>query len=253
MNLSIIIPAYNEEERIGPMLDEYIRYFLPKYGEAVEIIVVINGSTDRTVDVVDAYVRAHRQVRCLVDAAKIGKGGAVMLGFAAASGDRVGFVDADGSTPAEAFDDLVEHIGDAGAIIASRYLKGARVFPRQPVVRRVASRMFNQMVRLLFKLPISDTQCGAKLLSCEAVQRVFPKLGVTRWAFDVDLLFQVRRAHLKIIERPTVWEDKAGSKLNIPRASCEMFLAIWRLRLMYSRFAWVVELYNRILGPIVHR
>jgi dolichyl-phosphate beta-glucosyltransferase len=108
--------------------------------------------------------------------------------------------------------------------------------------------VFNGLVRLLFDLPITDTQCGAKVLSREAVQAVLPHLGITRWAFDVDLLFQARRAGYAIREIPTVWNDVAGSQLNIPRASFEMTLALIRLRLTYSRLRWLVPLAHRGLG-----
>jgi glycosyltransferase involved in cell wall biosynthesis len=253
MKLSIVIPAYNEELRIRPMLEAYAVYFAGRYGSEVELVVVINGSRDRTEDVVREMAARYPQIQVLVEPLAIGKGGAVMLGFARARGAWIGFVDADGSTPPEAFDDLVEHIGLAGAIIATRWHPDARVSPRQPWSRRFASRIFNAMVRLLFKLKISDTQCGAKLLRREAVREVLPRLGLTRWAFDVDLLFQLRRAHFPIIEWPTVWHDVPGSRLNVPRASMEMFLAIWRLRLMYSRCRWIVDLYNHLLGRWVHR
>lgn len=235
------------------MLQAYADYFAPRYDSEVELLVVVNGSTDGTEKLAREFASRVPQVRCMVEPNRVGKGGAVILGFKTAQGGLVGFVDADGATPPAAFQDLVEHIDDAGAIIASRWLPQSQVSPRQPLKRRIASRIFNQMVRTLFKLRISDTQCGAKLLTREAVQAVLPNLGLTRWAFDVDLLFQVRRAHLRIIELPTTWHDVAGSKLNVPRASVEMFLAIWRLRLMHSPLHWIVDAYNRILGPVFHK
>jgi len=114
----------------------------------------------------------------------------------------------------------------------------------------VASRIFNFMVRTLFKVKIRDTQCGAKVVTKEAMQAVFPHLGLTRWAFDVDLLFKLRRAGFRIIEHPTIWHDVAGSKINIPKASLEMTLAICRLRLLYSPFKWVVTIYDHTIGRI---
>jgi glycosyltransferase involved in cell wall biosynthesis len=164
MRLSIIVPAHNEEARIGRMLDTYLPYFSDRYGSAVELIVVVNGTTDRTEAIVAGYAARFPLLRVLVEPGRVGKGGALMLGFRAARGDWVGFVDADGATPPEAFDALVTHIGDAGAIIASRWCRGARVSPRQPLARRLASRCFNLATRLLFDLPITDTQCGAKLM-----------------------------------------------------------------------------------------
>ena len=137
MKLSIVIPAHNEEARLGAMLTPYLAFFAPRYGNDVELIVVVNGSTDRTAAVADGFARQYPQLKVLEDSARIGKGGAIMLGARAARGDLIGFVDADGATPPEAFQDLVDRIGDAGTIIASRWLPGARVSPAQPRARRV--------------------------------------------------------------------------------------------------------------------
>lgn len=252
MKLSIVVPAYNEEARLGDMLDGYAKYFAGRYGDGVEIVVVVNGSRDHTEDVARARMVPYPQVKVIVEPAAIGKGGAVMLGFRAARGELIGFVDADSATSPEAFQDLAEHIGDAGAIIASRWIKGARVSPRQPLKRIVASRIFNAMVRVFFGLGIHDTQCGAKLFSRAAVQAVLPHIGITRWAFDVDLLFQMRRCGFRIVEWPTTWRDAGGSRLKVGRASFEMFVAICRLRLLYSPFRWVVTVYDVTLGHIFH-
>jgi glycosyltransferase involved in cell wall biosynthesis len=185
MKLSIIIPAHNEESRLGSTLASYTGHFVGKYGDNAEVIVVVNASTDATESLVTDFARTCPQVKLVVEPRRVGKGGAVLLGFAKARGALVGFVDADGSTPPEAFQDLVDRIGDAGAIIASRWMKGSQVSPRQPFSRRLASRVFNTAVRLLFKLRIHDTQCGAKLFTREALDEVGPRLGLTRWAFDV--------------------------------------------------------------------
>ena len=252
MKLSIVIPAYNEEARIRPTLDAYTSYFEAKYGKDVEFIVVVNGSRDGTEDIVREVAGRSPQVRSIIEPRAIGKGGAIMRGFEVATGEWVGFVDADNATLPEAFDDLVTHIGDAGVIIASRYIPGAKVSPRQPLSRRIASRVFNKLIRLLFKLKITDTQCGAKLLRGDAMRAALPHLGLTRWAFDVDLLFQLRRLGYRIAEIPTTWSDRGGSKLKIGRTSLEMFMAICRLRLLYSPFRWIVTIYDATIGRMVH-
>ena len=248
MELSIIIPAYNEEARLGRMLDQYLPFFNERYAGCYEILVVVNGSRDRTEDVTREYARMHSHIRVIVDPRPIGKGGALMLGFAQAHGRLVGFVDADGATPPEAFQDLVENIGAAGAIIASRWMPGSQITVQQPFKRRLASRLFNALVRVMFGLRISDTQCGAKLLTREAALAILPYLGITQWAFDVDLLFQLRRAGYDITEIPTTWRDISGSRLRVGMASLDMFVAMVRLRLIYSPFRWVVSLYDRTLA-----
>lgn len=251
MKLSIIVPAYNEERRIGSMLAAYLPYFAERYGRDFELIVSINNSADRTEEIVRAFEPQFSQLRVLVDPRPIGKGGAIMAAGAIARGELIGFVDADGATPPSAFEDLVRHIGDAGLIIASRRLPGAIVQPPQSWLRRAASRVFNFLVRRLFKIRITDTQCGAKLMTAQAWRAIVPHIGLTKWAFDVDMLFKTRRAGYRIREIPTVWSDIAGSKLKIGRASLQMFVAIVRLRLLYSPFRWIVTLYDRLLGRVI--
>ncbi|HMP89346.1 MAG TPA: glycosyltransferase family 2 protein [Kiritimatiellia bacterium] len=253
MKLSIVVPAYNEENRIARMLDAYRDYFVPRYQDDVEIIVVVNGSRDRTAEIARNYSAQHNQISVIEEREAIGKGGAIIMGFKHASGDLVGFADADGSTPPDAFEDLVVNIGNAGAIIASRWFAESIVEPRQPLKRRVVSRIFNFFVRNTFGMDIHDTQCGAKVIRRDAVHAILPHLGITRWAFDVDLLFQIHRAGFRIIEWPTVWHDEGGSQLRIVRASIEMFIAIVRLRLIYSPLRWIVTAYDRTLGKISHR
>ena len=251
MKLSIVVPAYNEEARIGQMLGAYLPYFAERYGNDFEIVVAVNGSTDRTAEIVRDLQARHPQLRLLVEPRPIGKGGAIMAGGAVATGEFIGFVDADGATPPAAFDDLVKNIGSAGLIIASRRLPGAIVSPRQPWRRRFASRVFNFLVRTLFKLPITDTQCGAKLMTAAAWRAIVPHIGLTKWAFDVDMLFKTRRARYAIREIPTLWSDVGGSKLRVGRVSFQMLLAIVRLRLLYSPLKWIVALYDRLLGRVI--
>jgi len=141
---------------------------------------------------------------------------------------------------------LVESIGSAGCVIASRWMKDSIVEPRQPLSRRIASRLFNTMVNMMFGFRVSDTQCGAKLFTQEAMWKILPELGITQWAFDVDMLFHVRRNGFAIVEIPTVWRDAAGSKVRVVKASLEMTVALVRLRLVHSPFKGIVEIYNRL-------
>ncbi len=251
MFLSIIIPAYNEEARIGTMLDRYISYFNERYRTDFEVIVVVNGSNDNTEAITNNYASRFPFIRVIVEPNAIGKGGAIIKGFKAASGELVGFVDADCSTPPAAFDDLIKNIGDADCIIASRWLPGAIVEPKQPLKRRIASRVFNLIVSIFFNMKLTDTQCGAKIIKKGALLTILPYIGITRWAFDVDLLFQLKRNGFKIIEYPTIWQDTTGSKLRVLNASIEMLLAITRLRLIYSPLKFIVDLYDITLGKFL--
>lgn len=251
MHLSVIIPAYNEESRIGAMLGEYLPYFTEKYGADVSFLVVINGTTDDTEGVVRKYENEFPALHHIVEPQKIGKGGAILRGFRSVEGDLAGYVDADGSTPATAFNSLVESLGDADLVIASRWCRGAVVSPRQPIHRLFMSRVFNFLTRALFGLHFSDTQCGAKVGKLEAIREVILEIGTTRWAFDVDLLFGFKRLGRITREYPTVWRDVKGSKITVTESSLEMVAALIRLRLIHSPFKWVVDLYNRYLIRIV--
>ena len=244
MRLSIVIPAYNEEARIGAMLDAYLPFFAERFGSDVEFIVVVNGSTDATDRVVASYIPRHPQLRMLVEPNAIGKGGAVIQGFRQAKGDLIAYVDADGSTPPDAFQQLIDAAVDHPAVIASRWRDGAQLDPPQPFIRRLASRIFNLTTRTLFGLRLTDTQCGAKVMQRKVVERILPHIGITKWAFDVDLLFQTRRAGYPITELPTTWHDVVGSKITVTEASLEMLAALVRLRLIYSPFRWMVRLYR---------
>lgn len=250
MKISIIAPAHNEEKRIRPFLDSYCPYFAGKQTAAqdVEIIVVVNHSTDATESIVRDYMQTYPFLRLITEERKVGKGGALLIGFDRADGDLIGFVDADGATPPDAFMDLIHHLDQAEVIIASRWMRGADVQPPQPLSRRVASRIFNTMVRLMFGFKISDTQCGAKLMKGDALKKIRPDVGITQWAFDVDLLYQFKRHGFRIVEYPTRWHDVSGSKVDVVRASLEMAVALVRLRLIYSPFRFIVKIYDVTLG-----
>lgn len=250
--LTIIIPAYNEELRLEPMLARYADYFRSVMPGRFEIIVVVNGSTDQTADIARSVASRHPEIRVLVEPARVGKGGAVLRGMDAASGDRIGFVDADGATPPAAFRALDEALRADALVTANRWDPKSRITP-QPWIRRFVSRCFNALVRMFFGLRLRDTQCGAKLWNRRVQDAVRPRIGTTQWAFDVDLLFQVRRAGFPILELPTVWNDQTGSHLRIGRASVGMALAITRLRLLHSPFAFVVGIYDATLGHLTHR
>jgi len=244
--ISIVIPAYNEEKRIGRTLEEYGAFFSkPEWN--VEIIVVMNGCTDRTLEVVKEFELKYPIIRHL-DFKSAGKGFAINMGFRSAKGDYIGFSDADGSTSAEEFSKLISHLINIkeDGIIASRWLKTSQVFPKQPILRRIASRCFNFIVKSMFGLWFSDTQAGAKLFKREAIIKILSSLNTTQWSFDIDLLYQMKREKFKIIEFPITWRDAEGSKVNIIKTSIKMFVSIVRLRLWYSPFRFVVKIYNHL-------
>lgn len=244
MKLSIIIPAHNEEKRIEITLKDYASFFQKKYKNNFEIIVVLNGCRDNTLDVVRKMKRKYSRIKYL-SFAQSGKGFAILEGFKSASGELIGFTDADDSTTAREFNKLIEKIGNFDGIIASRWIKGSVVQPKQPFTRIIASRAFNMLVRILFGLNVYDTQCGAKLFRKDALKKAMLNIGIADWAFDIDLLYQLKKNNSRMLEIPITWKDSKGSKLNIAKTSLQMLLAILRLRLIYSPFSFMIRFYDK--------
>ncbi|MCC5846492.1 MAG: glycosyltransferase [Verrucomicrobia bacterium] len=246
MELSILIPAYNEAQRIAPTLEDYAT---ATSGRSTEVIVIVNGSSDETADLVrKEFLPRFAHLRLVEISDPVGKGGALMRGMAESQGQKIGFTDADGSVPAEAFLHLADSLREEGIVIGSRWLPDSHVSRKQPLPRLVSSRFFNALVRLYFGFKVTDTQCGAKILTRNVMESILPRLGATQWAFDVDLLFQIRRAGFPIEERPTVWRDVDGSKVHYFRTSMEMFLAVTRLRMLHSPLKFLVRCWDQTLG-----
>ncbi len=248
MKTTIIIPAYNEERRIIPMLEDYCSYFSRLPRKDIDLFVILNGCKDHTLDIVKRFAKKYSFLHYINIKEGIGKGGAVLEGFKRARSYFVGFADADGSTRAQYYHDLMKKIGDADGIIASRWMKDSVVEPRQPFSRRFASRAFNILVRIFFGLRYHDTQCGFKLFKTKTIHTILPYLGMTRWAFDVDVLYHLKKHGFTVKEIPTVWKDSVGSTIRVPKVSFEMFLALVRLRLLYSPFRFLVGVYNRLFS-----
>jgi glycosyltransferase involved in cell wall biosynthesis len=247
-SLLILIPAYNEERRIEPVLRDYAQFFQKNYSGKFRLFVVLNGCTDNTLGVVQKVSADFPEVRALEFRSAIGKGGALIEGLRLASlGDLIGYVDADGATPPHAFLELVKKIGAADCVIGSRWLPGAVIHESQSSKRQFASRVFHLIVQLLFWLGIRDTQCGAKLMKREVVERIHDHLQIADMAFDINLLVAIRHAGFKILEVPTEWTDQIGSKVALTRTSFTMLLSVIRIRLIY--WPWIYQLL-RPLRPL---
>jgi glycosyltransferase involved in cell wall biosynthesis len=234
-SLLILIPAYNEEHRIEPVLRDYADFFQTHYTGKFQIVVVLNGCTDNTLGIVQKAAAKFPTISALEFAAPIGKGGALIEGLKLAiHADLIGFVDADGATPPQAYLDLVRRIGDADCIIGSRWLPGAVIHQSQQSHRQFASRIFHFIVQFLFGMNIRDTQCGAKVMKSAAVEKIHDRLTTADLAFDINLLYSLKKAGFKIVEMPTEWTDRAGSKVALGRSSLTMFLSAVRIWLIYQ-------------------
>ena len=230
----LLIPAYNEERRIEPVLREYGNYFRQNYTGKFQLVVVLNGCRDNTLAVVQRVAQEFPVISHLVFAAPIGKGGALIEGLKLAPlADVIGYVDADGATPPAALHDLVKRVGEADCVIGSRWLPGAVLHQVQTGRRQFASRVFHLIVEALFRMHIRDTQCGAKVIRREAVEKIHARLLIADMAFDINLLVSLKRAGFRILEVPTEWTDQAGSKVRLFRTSLTMFLSAVRIWLIY--------------------
>lgn len=230
--ISIIIPACNEENRIKRTLVSYLNYFT----HDCEILVVLNGCHDNTLEIVKTVSARYPSLKYRNIAEPIGKGGALIVGFKLVKGDIIAYIDADGATSSEELARLIGNIGEYDGILGSRWLRNSIISKKQPLSRKIASRVFNILVRGLFLFPYKDTQCGAKIFKKEVIKSVVNELGTTDFAFDVDLLYLIHKKGYKIKEFSTVWADQDASTLNLKKVVPIMFASIIRLRLKHSIF-----------------
>lgn len=236
-SLVLLIPAYNEEERIGPVLRRYAEYLQMEYNGRFEVVVVLNGCRDNTLGVVRDAAAQFPQIRALEFKNPIGKGGALIEGLKLApTADLIGYVDADGATPPEAFLDLVRECEQVDCAIGSRWLPGAIIEQTQSLKRRIFSRCFHALVEVLFHMHIKDTQCGAKVMTRRSIEHVHSALRIADVAFDINLLYSLKRAGFRIKEVPTTWRDQIGSKIRLNKGAIGILLSVMRLRLIYSPF-----------------
>jgi glycosyltransferase involved in cell wall biosynthesis len=251
-DITIIIPAYNEKKRIGDTLSEYLTYYI-KLNVSFEIFVILNGCRDGTEQVVNDYIQRYpRFIKKEVHIAPIGKGGALIEGLIKGKGKVIAYTDADGATPPQELYKLIQVVQQKQAelTIGSRWVKGAKVFPKQPFRRRVASRCFNLLVRSLFGLPFKDTQCPAKALSRELLLKISNDLHLADMSFDINLIVSALKKGAKVKEIPIYWQDKEGSKVKLLRTSLMMFMSVVRLRLLYSPFHFLIPILQPFVEPI---
>jgi glycosyltransferase involved in cell wall biosynthesis len=227
--LSIVIPAWNEEDRLARTLDRYLP-LLEARGIPFEVIVVVDGVADGTAEVARRY--AHRNVRLLEFPRKLGKGEAILNGFQFAGFDFVGFIDADGPIPPDTVLELAQNLTDVDCVVASRWLRGSRVLRQEPTFNLLAGRIWNLLVRSLLFLPIRDTQCGAKFIRRSVLLPTLRCVALTNRAFDVALLYHLNKSGCRIREVPVTWSHDPDTRLPIGTAIPIMFLSLLGMRIM---------------------
>jgi dolichyl-phosphate beta-glucosyltransferase len=232
---SVVIPALNEARRLPPYLDDVVAFFEGR-GEPYEVIVVDDGSTDGTPDLVEARARQAPALRLLRLPRNAGKGAAVRAGMLAARGDFRLFADADGATPIAELKRLEPALA-AGADVAigSRVLADPGVSVSAEPHRVAAGRVFNWLVARLGLRGIADSQCGFKAFGARAAEDLFGRLRTAGFGFDVELLLRARAAGYRIAEVPVNWADQAGSKVGVVRHGPGMLWQIAKARWRVGR------------------
>jgi dolichol-phosphate mannosyltransferase len=229
--LSIVIPAWNEEDRLSRTLATYLPA-LEARAEPFEVIVVSDGVEDRTAEVAGQF--ADRHVRVLRFATKLGKGGAILAGLKEANYEKVGYLDADGPISPQTMYEMVGDLEQVDCVIASRWLRGASGVGAEPLFNRVAGRAWNFLTRSLLFLPIRDTQCGAKFFRRSVVRPVLKTVTLTNRAFDVDFLYHVRKSGHHVREVPVSWTHDPATRMPVRAAIPIMFLSLLGVRVMNS-------------------
>ena len=230
LTYTFVIPAYNESIRLRPTLDALLRHTREQNWDA-EIVVVNDGSTDNTAQIVREYNQSHPQILLLENPGNRGKGYSVRNGMLHARGDICLFTDADLSSPIEEAQKLFDTIGRGADIaIGSRWLRVELQTERQPLYRQLFGRIFNLALRVILGLRFADTQCGFKAFRREAAQRIFPLQKIERWGWDPEILFLARRASLRVEEVPVLWAHSEGTRLHPLRDGLKMFLEVLRIR-----------------------
>jgi len=227
--LSIIIPAYNEELRLSATL-EHIATYVRASGRETEILVVDDGSNDRTAAVAETFRNKFPALRLLSNGVNRGKGYSVRHGMLEARGRLVLFTDADLSAPIEEADKLLDALEAHDVAIGSRALDRRLIFERQSRFREFAGIIFNTVVRLCLRLPFVDTQCGFKAFRREHCRIIFEQQRIERFGFDPELLYLARHHGLRSIEIPVRWGHSPATKVSILRDSVQMFLDVLVIR-----------------------
>lgn len=227
--LTIVIPAFNEEDRLGPTLDTILSWLDARSLEA-EILVVDDGSSDGTRELVTTRAAAEPRVRLVANGSNRGKGYSVGHGVQEASGRLILVSDADLSTPIVEYDKLAAELGDHDVAIGSRALAESNLEKRQPIYREMMGRTFNLIVQALVFPGIKDTQCGFKLFRGPAAKDVFARRKIDGFAFDVEVLFIARRLGMTVAEVPVTWINDEASRVDPIKHSLQMFRDILRVR-----------------------
>ena len=229
VELSIVIPAYNEEPRLPASLARIAAYIRAS-GRETEVVVVDDGSRDGTASAAESFRGEIPCLRVISNGENRGKGYSVRHGMLEAQGRIVLFTDADLSAPIEEADKLLAALETSDVAIGSRAMDRSLIFVRQSLFREFAGIVFNAIVRLTLRLPFVDTQCGFKAFRREPCHIIFEQQSIDRFGFDPELLYLARHHGLRAVEIPVRWAHSPATKVNMFSDSLQMFLDVFIIR-----------------------
>lgn len=230
LDLSIVIPAYNEESRLPKTLESILGW-LKQQPIRAEILVVDDGSTDHTAEIVQALANSHPALRLISNGTNRGKGYSVRHGMLEARGEIALFSDADLSTPIKEAEKLLAALrGGYDGAIGSRAVDRSLIQVHQSALREQAGILFNKLVRAFLGIEFSDTQCGFKAFRRERARIIFEQQRIERFAFDPELLFLAARHGLRVAEIPVRWSHDFATKVNVLSDGVQMFFALLLIR-----------------------
>ena len=228
-DLSIIIPSFNEEQRLPGSLEKITAYIRERRRNT-EVIVVDDGSTDKTAEVVESYKGKIPNLRVLSNGTNRGKGFSVRHGSLEAGGSIILFTDADLSSPIEEGEKLLAGLATHDVAIGSRAVDRSLIQAHQSLFREFAGIIFNRIVRIILRLPFVDTQCGFKAFRRERCRIIFEQQTIERFGFDPELLYLARHHGLSTVEVPVRWAHSPATKVSMLKDSVEMFLDVFVIR-----------------------
>ena len=232
--LSLVIPAFNEDRRIGQSLERILSFFRAQ-SYPFEIIVVDDGSTDRTVEVVRGFAASDPQLRVEPQPQNRGKGEAIRKGMLLAGGKYLFFSDADLSVPIEAVPDFLSRL-EAGDDVAvgSRRIAGAVIEVHQPIHRELMGKVFTGLSNLILGLKLKDFTCGFKAFRRDAARELFSRQRLDGWSFDSEILYLAKSKGYRIAEVPVVWRNDEATKVRLGRDVVRSFVDLWNIRINHA-------------------
>jgi dolichyl-phosphate beta-glucosyltransferase len=228
-DLSIIIPSFNEELRLPATLDRIAAY-LQTYGGTAEVLVVDDGSKDRTASVAESFRGKIPSLRVVSNGVNRGKGFSVRHGMQEARGRVTLFTDADLSAPIEEAGKLIDALETHDVAIGSRAMDRSLISVHESYFREFAGIIFNKIVRIILWLPFVDTQCGFKAFRRESCGILFEQQRIERFGFDPELLYLARHHGLRTVEIPVRWGHSPATKVSMLRDSIRMFADVFTIR-----------------------